>query len=96
MTLPLFVAPADILNTTGLNEKSLCQIEAATFLSYCSLCLSSCSHGNSDVSSDEGDIASKVHDTLIGILEDLSKPVHVHIVSVLNLRTHVLLASSSL
>ena len=92
-TSSVSAAPADVLNAGGLNEKSLCQIEAARFLAHCALCLSSASgsHGDGDVmAEDGGDMASDVCETLIGLLEDHSKPVHIHIVRVFQIPISVM------
>ena len=83
-TSPVSAAPADVLSAGSLNEKSLCQIEAARFLAHCALCLSSASgsHADSDVmTEDGGDMASDICKALIELLEGCSKPVHIHIVS---------------
>lgn len=82
-----FPAPADVLSASGLNEKSLCQIEAARFLAHCSLCLSSSASGDGEVmSEDGGDMTSGISETLVELLEECSRSVHIHIVSHFNKR----------
>ena len=80
----LYIAPADVLSNSSLNDKSVCQIKAAKFLSHTYLCLSTCSHGDGDVpdTGGEGGVASNVQGTLLLLLEDLSGALHVQLVSV--------------
>ena len=75
------LAPSEMLSTNGL--KSLCQIEATRFLSHAYLCFSTGYHGDSDIpAAGDGGVVNIVHDTLAGLLSDLTRPTHLQLVSV--------------
>lgn len=70
-------APGDVLNSSGLDDRSLCQIASVRFLSYCYICLSSAGGDGDDIAGAREEVGV-VQDTLVGVLED---PAHLHLVS---------------
>ena len=68
------------MNSSDLDDRSLCQIASVRFLSYCYLCLSSAGEDDNDAA-DVKEEMGVAQDILVGVLEDLSSPTHLHLVS---------------